>query len=88
MREIVKRETIETSITAGRSASHWATCVACIRSVVSQRQFGLPERGQRKVELTFGSPLYRLWLARGAWTEVSVCRTLGLRLAPKALDYM
>lgn len=33
MREIVKRETIETSIAAGRSASRWATCVACIRSV-------------------------------------------------------
>ena len=60
MREIVKRETIETSITADRSASRWVTCVACIRSVVSQRQFGLPERGQRKVGSAFGSTLYRL----------------------------
>lgn len=45
MREIVKRETIETSIVLGRSASRWVTCVACIRSGTSQRQFGLPERG-------------------------------------------
>ena len=70
MREIVKRETIETSIVLGRSASRWVTCVACIRSGTSQRQFGLPERGQRKVGLSFGPTLYRLWLARGAWTEV------------------
>ena len=54
MREIVKRETIETSIIAGRSASRWVTCVACIRSVMSQRQFGLSERGQRKVGFAFG----------------------------------
>ena len=88
MREIVKRETIETSIIAGRSASRWATCVACIRSVMSQRQFGLPERGQRKVGLSFGPTLYRLWLARGAWTEVRDCSTLGASPVPIALDYM
>ena len=82
MREIVKRETIGTSIVSGRSASRWATCVACIRSGTSQRQFGFPERGQRKVGLSFGLTLYRLWLARGVWTEVRDCSTLGPSLAP------
>ncbi len=75
MREIVKRETIETSITFGCSAANWATCLRCIQSRVSQRQFGLPERGQGKVGLSFGPTLYRLWLARGAWTEVRGCST-------------
>ena len=56
MREIVKRETIETSIAVDCSASHWATCVACIRLGASQRQFGLPERGQRKMGLPSGTP--------------------------------
>ena len=88
MREIVKRETIETSIAADCSASHWATCVACIRSGASQRQFGLPERGQRKMGLTFGCTFYRLWLARGAWTEVCDCSTHGLSPVPKDKDYM
>ena len=87
MREIVKRETIETSIGLGCSASHWATCAACIQSGSSQRQFGLPERGQRKVGLAFGLTLYRLWLARGAWTEVRDCSTLGLSLTPMGKDY-
>jgi hypothetical protein len=88
VREIVKRETIETSITADRSATRWATCEACIRSAVSQRQFGLPERGQRKMGLAFGSTLYRLWLARGAWTEVRDCSTHWASPVPKAKDYM
>ena len=46
MREIVKRETIETSIVLGRSASNWVKPVGrALGQVTSQHQFGLPERG-------------------------------------------
>ena len=48
MREIVNRETIGTSIGVGCSAAG-LTGLPCIQPIPSQRQFGLPERGQRKV---------------------------------------
>ena len=54
--------------------------------MVSQRQFGLSERGRRKVGSAFGSSLYSLWLARGAWTEVRGRRTHVASLAFKVED--
>ena len=76
MREIVKRETIETSIAGGCSAcaSRSQACaerVLAVTSLASQHQFGLAEKGQRKVT-RFGS-FYRLWLGRWSWTEASSC---------------
>ena len=53
---------------------------------MSQRQFGLSERGRRKVGLALGSSLYSLRLARGAWTEVRGRSTHGLSLAFRVED--
>ena len=53
---------------------------------MSQRQFGLSERGRRKVGSALGSSLYSLRLARGAWTEVRGRRTHGASLAFRVED--
>jgi hypothetical protein len=60
VREIVKRETIETSIAVGRSAACWCqACATCIRLAASQHQFGWLEKGKRKMGSALGSTFYR-----------------------------
>ena len=85
MREIVKRETIETSIVGGRSATRWGNS--------ARRAFGHPRvsvslGSWREVGGRWGcalcSTLYSLRLAQGTRTEVCGRSTLGLSPIPKA----
>ncbi len=73
MREIVKRETIGTSIVGGRSALR-------MQGAFGRRRVSVSLGSWREVKGRWGcascSTLYSLWLAQGTWTEVSGRSTL------------